>query len=309
VHAWQAAAPPTAGCQPAGQVSGLDPLEHAITLKSDAGHYSDVRYDDSTTFINGKVILAPDEVNIDDRLCVEAFRAGKPEVASRVRVTRRPEIDARDKQELIRWQSEGLFGAVKSFEARDHTIIVSVSGSPDVLVDAAGPVMFWSLPAGADDPADVIRGDWESLVVGDPIYIRGDRISGAQTMRARLIVSGGLHSFAGSIETMQPLTSLLLLRDFRSGRSRPVHFDFIPIYVVGKTTASGAEDRHLFPATIGDLKEGDSVLILGRENNQTGRIDAFLLITGFSPGGVLEPGATQSADWIFDAVGFGGRRP
>ena len=57
------------------------------------------------------------------------------------------------------------------------------------------------------------------------------------------------------------------------------------------------------------MKEGDSVLILGRENAETGVIDAFLLITGFSPGGVLQPGPGQPADWIFQAIGFGGRRP
>jgi hypothetical protein len=57
------------------------------------------------------------------------------------------------------------------------------------------------------------------------------------------------------------------------------------------------------------MKEGDSVLLLGRENGQGGGIDAFLLITGFSPGGVLQPGPGQSADWIFQAIGFGGSRP
>lgn len=128
-------------------------------------------------------------------------------------------------------------------------------------------------------------------------------------MRARLIVSGGFRSVAGSIESMEPLKELLLLRDFRSGRGRPVHFDFLRIYVVGKNEAPGARDRRLYLATIGDLNEGDSVLILGRENHQTGDIEAFLLITGFSPDGVLQPGPGQAADWIFQAIGFGGSRP
>jgi len=159
------------------------------------------------------------------------------------------------------------------------------------------------------NPADVIRGGWETLVAGAAIYVRGVRLSGSQNMRARMIVSGGLRSFAGSVESMEPLTSLLLLRDFRSGRSRPVHFDFIQIEVVGKNAVPGSRDRHLYPATVGDLKGGDSVLILGRENDQTGDIEAFLLITGFSPGGVLQPGPGQSADWIFQAIGIRGPRP
>jgi len=314
-QAWQTTAPSVGGCQAAGQIAGWDLLDHTLTLKSDSSHYFDFRYDASTTFTTAGGTFRPDELgipeglSIDDRLCVEAFRADNKEIASRVRVTYRGEIDARDKRELIRWQSEGLFGAVKALDQANHRITVRVSASSDVSVDAAGSVTFWILPTAADDPADTVRGGWESLNPGDAIYVRGERVSGMPTMRARLIVSGGFRSVAGTVESMEPLTSELHLRDFRTGRSRSVHFDFMPIYVVGKNAAPGETDRRLYRATVGDIKEGDSVLILGRENDQTRGIDAFLLITGFSPGGVLQPGPGQSADWIFQAIGFGGRRP
>jgi hypothetical protein len=314
-QAWQATTPPVAACQAAGQVAGWDIVGHTLSLKSDSGHYSDFRYDGSTTFTTANATFQPDELglleglNIDDRLCVEAFRAGSSETADRVRVTLRSDIDARDRRELIRWQSEALFGTVKALDQANHRITVHVSASSDVTVDAAGSVAFWKLPTAADDPSETVYGNWESLAPGDAIYVRGERLTGIPTMRARLIVSGGFRSFAGSVESMEPLTSVLQLRDFRSGRTRPVHFDFMPIYVVGKNTAPGARDRRLYPATVGDIKEGDSVLLLGRENDQAGGINAFLLITGFSPGGVLRPGPGQSADWIFQAIGFGGSRP
>jgi hypothetical protein len=314
-QAWQSIAPPVAACKAAGQIAGWDIVEHTLSLKSDSGDYSDFHYDGSTTFTTAGSTFQPDELgllerlDIDDRLCVEAFRADKKEIASRVRVTYRAEIDAQDKRELVRWQSESLFGAVKALDPANHRITVRVSASSDVSVDAAGSVAFWILPAAADEPSDTVRGGWESLALGDAIYVRGKRVTGIPTMRARLIVSGGFRSFAGSVESMEPLTSVLQLRDFRSGRTRPVHLDFMLIYVVGKNTVPGARDRRLYPATVGDMKEGDSVLMLGRENDQTGVIDAFLLITGFSPGGVLEPGPGQSADWIFQAIGFGGSRP
>ncbi len=310
VNAWQTATPPAAGCQAAGQVYGWDIHERTFTLQSDSGHYSDYRYDDSTKFTNGEVPIKQDvlNLNIDDRLCVEAFSPSKQDVATRVRVTFRSGIDAQDKRELVRWQSESVFGVVKSWEARDRKIIVSVSGSGDVSVDAAGPLAFWIMPAGAEHAGDVIGGSWDTLVAGDPIYIRGERTPGGQTVRARMVVIGGFRSFAGSVQSMQPLTEQLVLRDFQSGRSRRVHFDFMPIYVVGKTSAPGSRDRRLYPATLGALKTGDSVLILGRDNEQTGGIEAFLLITGFSPGGVVQPGPSQSDEWIFQAVGFGESR-
>lgn len=313
-QAWQTAGRSATGCQRAGQVFGWDLLEHTLTLKSDSGHYSSFRYDDSTTFTTADATFRPDELgileglNIDDRLCVEAFRADKQETASRVRVMFRSQIDAQYKRELVRWQSESLFGTVKSLDAGNHKITVSVSASPDVSVDAAGPVGFWILPTAADDPADAIRGSWETLATGDAIYVRGARLAGTQITQARLIVSGGFRSFSGAVESMEPLTSLVRLRDFHSGRSRPVHFDFMPIYTVGRTTAPGAPDRRLYPVTVGDLKKGDSVLILGRENKQGDGIDAFVLITGLTPGGIVQPGSGQSPDWIFQAVGLGGRR-
>jgi len=103
---------------------------------------------------------------------------------------------------------------------------------------------------------------------------------------------------------MYSLTEMLRLRDFRSGRSRSVHFDFRQIYIVGK--ASGLEGRHLYSATVGDLKEGDSVLVLARHDGEAGNVDG-LLITGFSRDGIVGPAPGESSDWIFKAVGFGGQ--
>ncbi|MCU1233964.1 MAG: hypothetical protein JWP63_1931 [Candidatus Solibacter sp.] len=314
-EAWQTTTPPVVACRAAGQLAGWDLLEHTITLKSDSGQYFEFHYNDSTTFATADATFRPDDIgileglNIDDRLCVEAFQADRQDTASRVRVTLRGEIDDRDKRELVRWQAESLFGTVRAVDPINHRITVSVPNSSDVSVDAAGSVAFWTLPAAADDPADAVRGNWESLAAGDAIYVRGERVTSTHAMRASLVVSGGFRSFGGSVESMEPLTSLVRLRDFRSGRIRPVRFDFMSIYVVGENAVPGARDRRLYRATVGDLKRGDAVLIMGRENEQTGAIDAFILITGFSPGGVLQPGPGQSANWIFQAIGFGGRRP
>jgi hypothetical protein len=305
----QTKAPLANRCQLAGQVFGWDVVGHQFTVKTDSGDYFEFRYDDSTIFTRADATLPPEGLNIDDRVCVEAFRTNTWEIASRVRVTSRPEIEARDKRELVRWQNESVYGTVKSWDPISRRITVSVAAAPDTSVEAAEPAAFWMLPKTDNDLAGAIHGTWETLVVGDPIYVRGEWIPGTQAMRARLIVSGGFCTLSGSIESIDPLMSLVGLRDFRSGTIRSVHFDFMPIYIVGKATGPRVPDRQLYRASVGDLKEGDSVLLFGRENNQTGRIDAFVLITGFSPGGLLEPGPGQSLDWIFQAAGLGAHRP
>src|SRR5450755_1348809 len=137
-QAWQSTTPPVAACQAAGQIAGWDIVGHTLTLKSDSGDYSDFHYDGSTTFTAANATFQPDELglleglNIDDRLCVEAFRADNKGMASRVRVTFRGEIDDRDKRELVRWQSGALFGTVKALDQASHRITVRVSTSSDV---------------------------------------------------------------------------------------------------------------------------------------------------------------------------------
>ena len=72
-YGWQAGASPTAPCLAVGQVFGWDIVEHTISLQSDSGHYSDVRYDDSTVLTDGEATLSTPDLNMDDRLCVQAF--------------------------------------------------------------------------------------------------------------------------------------------------------------------------------------------------------------------------------------------
>lgn len=291
-------------CLVAGQMSTWDALDRVLTVKSDARDYFHLPYNDSATFSDGKTTLEPRDLNLDDRLCVEAFSDQGQSVASRILVTRRSEIDLRDRQDLLEWQRNGVFGTINSLDTTDARIVVRTPGGSEVMIDALGPIASWTLPAQTRNPADLIPTNWKKLTVGDEIYIRGDRVPGTGVIRAKLIVTGGFRSFVGSIESMDPLREFLHLRDFRSDGIRSMHFDFMPIYIVG--SASRSTDRHLYAATAGDLNEGDSVLVLGREDPKTGRIDAFLLITGFSRDGIVQAGPGQSSDWIFKAVGFGG---
>ena len=166
------------------------------------------------------------------------------------------------------------------------------------------PIEFWILPPDALDPTNAMAGDWSKLTVGDEIYVRGKKAHGAEAVRARLVISGGFRSFIGAIESMDPLTQTIRLRDFRSGSSRSVRFDFNSIYVAG--AASGSAHRPLYFATIGDLKEGDSVPILALHDPHSGDIRALQLITGFSRQEIARPAEERSSDWIFKAVGFGG---
>jgi hypothetical protein len=287
-------------CLSVGQLSGWDILNHTLSIKSDAGDYSDLRYNESTIFTDGETSLTPLELNIDDRVCIEASAQS---IASRVLVTRRSRIDRRNREDLIAWDRDNIFGVIQSLEVSNSRLVLRTASGSDVLIDVASPVASWTIPEKAFDPAGAIPADWKQLSVGEDIYVRGTRIPETETIRARVIISGGFRSFVGSVESMQPLEEQLTLRDFRLGHLNPVHFIFTTIYVVGRI--SEPPSPHLYSGTVADLKEGDSVMILARQDPHTGAAEAFLLITGFSRSGIVRPAPGQSPDWIFKAVGFG----
>lgn len=296
-------APSPASCLAAGQLFGWDYLEHTMTLKSDSGSFSDFRYDDSTVFTDGAGPMERDAIAIDDRLCVEAFRDHDNKLAARMRVTKRSVIDARGQSDLAAWDRDSVFGTVASLDADTRRIALETAGGAKVWIDAAGAVAFWNLPARGFDPEDIVPADWGDLVPGEPIYVRGDRV--ADLFRARVIISGGFRTFVGTVESMHPLEEELQLRDFGSGRTRSFHYDFMEgIYIAGRSAESGS--RPLTGADIGDIREGDPVLVVARQNGEAGNLDAMVLITGFSRDGVVQPAPGQSPDWILQAVGIGG---
>ena len=115
-QAWQSTNPPVAACQAAGQVAGWDIVAYTLSLKSDSGYYSDFHYDRSTTFRTADATFQPDETaptgkaeHRRPRVC-RGFSHGQQRNRLPCTVTYRAESDARDKRELVRWQSEALFG-------------------------------------------------------------------------------------------------------------------------------------------------------------------------------------------------------
>jgi hypothetical protein len=292
-------------CFAVGQISGWDRFEHTITIKSDSGHYSDFIYDGVTVFNDGQRTVTPEGLNVDDRICITAFRDRDNAIASRVLVTWRSQIEARDRQDLLHWEQDSVFGTVASLDIDHRRIELRIPRGSDISIDIAEPTAFRVLPAQADDLSDAVAGDWRQAAPGDELYVRGERQAGMAAIRARLIVSGGFRTFVGTVDSMGPLTETLQLRDFRSGRLRSIHFDFMPIYVAARGATPG--DHPLYWATVGDLNEGDSVLVLAHQNVGTGSIGAFALITGFARAGIMGPASGESSDWIFNAIGIAGQ--
>ena len=304
-------------CQALGQISLLNQTARMLRLKSDSGELTNYRYDESTRFFRadgiaqpgtGDASILPNLLEPGDRLCVETLQEHSEGLAARVLVTYRPDIASSNNLELIVWQAKGVFGTVRAID-QSKRITISVarsSGPTEVTIDGAGTIPLRAIAPVRDDPIVVEQSTWDSLAVGDPVYVRTEDGPNTHVLKANLLVSGGLRSFIGAIRSINSSQDLVALVDFETRKTRLIHLNSSHLYVAGAAGSVGTpKGMCLYRAWPSDLKEGDSVLIFGRENAQAGSVEGHALITWFSSGSLLGSGAAQTVNWIFNAIGQG----
>jgi hypothetical protein len=305
-------------CEVVGQIFGSDRYARTFTVKRDAGDLVNFSYDNSTIFLRfrpgqeraGGERVSPGDLSAGDRVCARLSQAGGHRQASRVLVSFRTEIAHRWKTELMRWQAQSVFGVVAALDPQTRRITVTPSGDgseASLAVDAGGKVVYWRFPRTAAGLSDAVRGSWDKILIGDAIYIRGERQSESGPMLARLIISGGFRSFVGTIEAIDALNGLIRLRDLGSGKTRVVHVSFNDLYVISRPPGSAGSQAEckLYRMSFGDPKPNDSVVAFGKEDGPSDRVHGFALIAGFSSFGAIPFGPDAHTHWIFDALGIG----
>ena len=296
-------------CRIVGQIFFADVVDRTITVRTDSDDLVNFTYDNATNFLkrnSSAIRMPPEELNNGDRLCVGI---SEPAV---VTVTPRAEIDAEQKKELAAWQADSLYGVVSDLNRKAGWITLVVTHgnkNTSYSVNVSPHVAYWFFPPDAVSLSDAVGGSWDRISTGDPLYVRGTKGAEAQSFVANLIVSGGVRSFAATIQPTDPLDDLLHVRLVLSGKMRTVHIAFGEFYAIGRAErASPGNARRLYRMSVADLQQGDTVLILGIDQGD-GSLHACALIAGFSPFGVLPPDPSQQMRWIFDNVALGDSLP
>jgi hypothetical protein len=292
-------------CRIAGQIFFADEVDRTITLRTDSDDLVNFSYDNATKFLRRNSSanrIPPEELNNGDRLCV-----GTSEPVL-VTVTPRTEINAEQKKELAAWQADSLYGLVSALDTKARRITLAVSTANKEIsfsVDVSPNAAYWFFPPNAASLSDAVAGSLDRISSGDTLYVRGAKGTAGQSFVANLIVSGGVRSFAATIEPTDAVDDLLHVRLVPSGNMRTVHIAFGEFYAIGRAGgASTGKARRLYRMSVADLQRGDTVLILGIDQGD-GSLHACALIAGFSPFGVLPPDPSQQMRWIFDNVALG----
>jgi hypothetical protein len=296
-------------CRIVGQIFFADVVDRTITVRTDSDDLVNFSYDNATSFLrrhSNANRIPPEELNNGDRLCVGT---SDPVV---VTVTPRTEINAEQKKELAAWQADSLYGVVSDLNRKAGWITLVVTHgnkNTSYSVNVSPNAAYWFFPSDAVSLSDAVGGSWDRISSGDTLYVRGTKGAAGQSFVANLIVSGGVRSFAATIEPTDPLDDLLDVRLVLSGKMRTVHIAFGEFYAIGRAGgASPSKARRLYRMSVADLQQGDTVLILGIDPGD-GSLHACALIAGFSPFGVLPPDPSQQMRWIFDNVALGDSLP
>ena len=292
-------------CRIAGQIFFADEVDRTITVRTDSDDLVNFSYDNATSFLrrnSNANRIPPEELNNGDRLCVGT---SDPVV---VTVTPRTEINAEQKKELAAWQADSLYGVVSDLNRKAGWITLVVAhGNKNTRysVNVSPNAAYWFFPPNAASLSDAVAGSLNRISSRDTLYVRGTKGAAGQSFVANLIVSGGVRSFAATIEPTDPSDDLLHVRLVLSGNMRTVHIAFGEFYAIGRAAgASTGKARRLYRMSVADLQRGDTVLILGIDQGD-GSLHACALIAGFSPFGVLPPDPSQQMRWIFDNVALG----
>jgi len=252
--------------------------------------------------------LQPEALNLGDRICVERFQPGGNVVAIRIAVSSRAELQAKQQEELSDWSMHGVFGTVRALDPRKHRITLETRANgttADLSVDASGPVTYWVFPQGDIQVKDAMRGSWDKLAAGDLAYIYSVKDKNGEA-EASVILLGGVRVVAGIVQSFDGLNEQIHLRSLRSGEARVVHTDFSGLYLIGRSSGSeGSDARKLYRMSLGDLRMGDSVLVLGREDRQQGRIEGLAVVSGLLVSDGVATGQGLPTDWVFSQLGLG----
>jgi hypothetical protein len=308
-------------CNLLGEVFVTNPFDQTLVIKGDgSADINTIRFSDQTQFVQVTVERKPaggfDPKNLQtgDRLCVQLATA-PAKTADRVLVMKRLDIQEHQKQVFSALARNSAFGVVTDLNAGNRTIRMNeeIGGgaSQQVTVDASDPVAFRYYSSAAQVGKEGVAGAWNRLQVGDSIYVQGWRDVRLPTIRAGVIIEGGVRGIVGTIISMNGLGEVLELRQFGSGNSMAVRTSrnavfraspFVEAAIIRERPGSSAS-WDLYPISFSDLQKGDTISVLAREQEgMQNALIGLMVVTGFGSYGINALPSGAPAFWFLDPL-------
>ena len=124
--------------------------------------------------------------------------------------------------------------------------------------------------------------------VGDRLYVRGDPSADGAAMKARVILLDGFQAVTATIDSLDALSETVTLHEL--GTEKPIEVRIRPsdLFLLNpeldpaqNETSESPHGRKLQTLDFGDLQAGDSVVVVGKLDDSSGRMKGIALIADF----------------------------
>jgi hypothetical protein len=229
---------PRLGAQAAGRILGtVTAINGAtITVKPAQGDAQQVavpssaaikRIEPGQTNLSAAVDMQFSELTVGDHVLVnlDPNSTTTPPQALRVVAIKGADVAKRQQQESEAW-ARGVGGLVKSIDTSNGTIVLATGAGPTaknitVHVTAATQLERYAPASVRFD--DATSAPISAIQPGDQLRARGAKNEDGTEITADAIVSGGFRNISGTIESIDPASSTLVVKDLATKKPVTVH--------------------------------------------------------------------------------------
>ncbi len=216
---------PAAASRAVGAVKSIN--GNQVTLTTDTGSEVSILFQDSTRILRtepgqnslkGATAIPLQELQVGDRLLVRGTPSSdaKSIVASIAVVMKQSDVAATHEQQKEAWQKHGIGGLVKSVNADDGTIQISIAsfaGTKDQAIHTSKSTVVRRYAPDSVKFDDAKPGTLDQIKPGDQLRARGTRSEDGTQFDADEIVSGSFRNIAGIVSSIDAGQNTLSVMD------------------------------------------------------------------------------------------------
>lgn len=303
-------------CQIFGQVFGIDPLVGDMLVKGPSADIGGLRFDRTTAFTRASLDassaaparITPPEVNSGDLICARATKERGSVIMAglRVLVASRREIQEQQKANLVQWSKSGASGEVVKLNEKEGSFILERTlpggATENLLVETSRSTRFRRYPAGLAHLTDATAAPTAHIRVGNRLYVRGDPSADGASMKARVVLLDGFQAMTATIDSLDALAESVTLHELSTGKPVEVRIRPADLFLLNpgldpaeNETSESPRGRKLQTLDFGDLQAGDSVVVVGKLDDSSGRMKGIALIADF--GEVTSKQSGRQVSW------------
>jgi hypothetical protein len=236
--AWACAAPKIQGQAAARFMGSITAISGTtLTVKTDAGDQRQVdvpaeaslkRIEPGQKDLSTAATMAFTDLAIGDRVLVklDPNATGATPQATLVVAIKQADVAKKQQQDRDDWQKRGIAGLVKSVDPSSGSLVVTTGAGPtakSVTVKTTKATTLKRYAPGSVRFADAQPAPLDAIHVGDQLRARGNKNTDGTQVDAEDVVSGTFRSVAGTIASIDPAASTLVVKDLATKKQVTIH--------------------------------------------------------------------------------------